>query len=84
MLKRILELEKEDILEWLSECEDDVIRLVSFQWKGFTISWQHDYSYLVVPLDTNELGGYRIFATWGTCLDYIIEEVLKRYEGEIR
>lgn len=76
-LTRVLEIEKEEILEWLHEYDTLALlplKIVTLRWKDYQITWHGDYRYTVAS-SSNVWG----FESWEECLTFIIEEVKKQF-----
>lgn len=76
-LARVLEIEKEEILEWLHEydtLELLPLKIVTLRWKDYQITWHGDYIYTV----SSNSDVWR-FGSWEECLTFIIEEVKKQF-----
>lgn len=74
---KILEEEREDILEWFEEQEEEhvlgsTIQIRTFQWKLHTISFEGDFRHRV---NSEE----RLFETLREALDHVITLIKKDY-----
>lgn len=77
MLRKILEEEIAEITDWLEQHEDDIVRIVSFQWKGYLFTWKGDYHYQVDPPYSDSPV---TFDTWESALQCVLERVVAFYE----
>lgn len=78
-LQRILNEERDDIIEWFEEQEDEnmlssTISIQSFQWKTYTVSFGGDFRHRINKKST-------IYQTLDEALDEIVARVTKQYIG---